>query len=89
VKLTIFPCWVFPYIFREYAPVINLRSAKNSIKNRENDVVAIINIISLRRLIDGGAAIFTAVYRNHHIVILGSTDIIPFIKYILRVWRIS
>jgi hypothetical protein len=89
VKLIMFPCWVFPYMFKEYVPVINLSSAKNSIKYKENDVEATISMISLNRLIDGGAAMFTAVYRNHHIVIVGRNLIMPFIKNILRVCKIS
>jgi hypothetical protein len=46
-------------------------------------------MISLRRLMEGGAAIFTAVNINHHIVIVGKNLIMPFIRNILRVWRIS
>jgi hypothetical protein len=36
-------------------------------------------------LIDGGAAIFVAANKNHHIVIEGKNIIIPFIKNMLRV----
>lgn len=53
------------------------------------DIVEVISIISLNRLIDGGAAMLIAVNINHHIVIVGSVDIIPFIKNILRVWNSS
>jgi len=59
------------------------------IKNLENDIVAVIRIISLNRLIDGGAAILIAVNINHHIVMLGINISIPLIRNILRVWRIS
>lgn len=45
-----------------------------------------ISIISDRRLIDGGAAIFAHVNINHHRVIMGSLAINPFDKVILRVW---
>lgn len=48
-----------------------------------------IKIISLIKLIDGGAAMFHAVNRNHHIVRVGQIVISPFVKYILRVWVIS
>ena len=89
IKLIRLPCWVFVYRFREYALVINLIDARNVIKNSENDVVAVINIISLNILIDGGAAMFTVIHINHHIVIVGRSLIIPFIRYILRVCRIS
>jgi hypothetical protein len=85
VKFGVAPCWVFPYIFSEYTPVINVTSARVDMKNGEKDIVAVINIISLNRLIDGGAAIFTEENINHHIVILGINIIIPFIKNILRV----
>jgi len=53
------------------------------------DIIEVINIISLRRLIDGGAAMFAAVNKNHHIDIMGAIDISPFVKNILRVWVIS
>lgn len=51
--------------------------------------VVVINVISLRRLIDGGAAILAAVNRNHHIVIIGLIVIRPLVKNILRVCVIS
>lgn len=42
--------------------------------------IDVINIISLSRLIDGGAAIFTDKNKNHHIDRVGQIDIIPFVK---------
>ena len=48
-------------------------------------MIAEINIISLIRLIDGGAAIFIAVNINHHIDKVGYVVNIPFIRKILRV----
>lgn len=48
-----------------------------------------ISIISLNRLIVGGAAILAAVRRNHIRVIEGKSASIPFTKYRLRVWVIS
>jgi len=53
------------------------------------DIIAVISIISLNKLIDGGAAIFAAVNINHHIVMIGATVIKPLVKNILRVWVIS
>jgi len=89
VKLDNAPCCVLPYIFREYTPVIKIIIISARIKKIENDTVAVINIISLNKLMDGGAAILIAVKINHHIVILGINIIIPFIRNILRVCRIS
>jgi len=51
--------------------------------------VAVIRVISLNRLIDGGAAIFVAVNINHHIDIIGLIVISPLVRNILRVWVIS
>lgn len=46
----------------------------------------IIKNISLSRFLVGGAAIFIAQFKNHHIVIVGKIVIIPFVIKILRVW---
>jgi len=73
----------------EYTPVTNVTNAKDGMNNVEKDIVAVINIISLSKLIDGGAAMLTEVNINHHIVILGMNIIIPFIRNILRVCKIS
>jgi len=51
--------------------------------------VAVMSVISLNRLIDGGAAMLAAVNINHHIVIIGLIVINPLVKNILRVWVIS
>lgn len=51
--------------------------------------VVVIKIISLSRLIDGGAAIFVAVNINHHIDMIGLIVISPLVKNILRVCVIS
>lgn len=48
-------------------------------------IIAIINIISLIKLILGGAAIFAHENINHHIDIFGMIDIIPLVNKILRV----
>lgn len=74
---------------REYAAVINLISEIAMIDESEVDRIAVINIISLRRLIEGGAAIFAPVNRNHHKVIVGPTHISPFVRKMLRVLVIS
>jgi hypothetical protein len=72
-------------MFNEYTPVINVRIDKGRINRIEKDIVEVISIISLRRLIVGGAAILIAENMNHHIDIDGIILIIPFIKNILRV----
>lgn len=48
-----------------------------------------INIISLNKLIDGGAAIFAAVNKNHHIDIIGLRHNKPLVRNNLRVWVTS
>jgi hypothetical protein len=53
------------------------------------DRVVVISMISLKRLIEGGAAMLAAVNKNHHIVIIGLIVINPLVKNILRVWVIS
>jgi hypothetical protein len=53
------------------------------------DMIEVINIISLNRLIVGGAAMLLAVNINHHIVKIGIKDIIPLVIYRLRVEVIS
>lgn len=53
------------------------------------DIIEVINIISLSRLIVGGAAIFLAVNMNHHIVRDGIKTINPLVRYNLRVEVIS
>jgi hypothetical protein len=72
-------------MFNEYTPVINVRIDKGIINIIEKDIVEVISIISLRRLIVGGAAMLIAENMNHHIDIDGIILIIPFIKNILRV----
>jgi len=52
-------------------------------------IIEVIKIISLSRLIDGGAAILIHENRNHHIVKTGVTDIMPLDNVSLRVWVIS
>lgn len=85
VKFLICPCWVVVYMWREYIAVRNLTSPSNGTKYRDLDRVAVINIISLSKLIEGGAAIFAAVNINHHMVIVGLIVINPLVRNILRV----
>jgi len=47
--------------------------------------IALINIISLNKFSDGGAAIFADSNKNHHIDNVGQIDSMPFVKYMLRV----
>lgn len=49
----------------------------------------VISTISLIRLIVGGEAIFVAVNINQNRVIIGEIDIIPLVRYSLRVCVIS
>jgi len=52
----------------------------------EVNSVLVINIISLRRLIDGGAAILAAEAINHSVAKLGNRDKSPLVRYRFRVW---
>lgn len=79
------PCWVVAYIFNEYAALINLMIIRTNINLLDEERIEVKRIISLIRLIDGGAAIFHAVNKNHHIDRVGTIHKIPFVKYILRV----
>lgn len=47
--------------------------------------VVVIKMISLKRLIDGGAAMLAAVNKNHHMDIIGLIVISPLVKNMLRV----
>jgi hypothetical protein len=64
--------------------------SESRITNRvEVDMILVMSIISLRRLMDGGAAIFLAVDRNHHKVRVGAVIKIPFVRSKFRVFMIS
>lgn len=52
-------------------------------------IIAVNKMISLSKLIDGGAAIFHAENTNHHIDMIGKAPIIPLVRYMLRVCVIS
>lgn len=53
---------------------------------RDLDRVAVINKISPSKFIDGGAAILTALKRNHHIVMVGIIVKRPLVRKRLRVF---
>jgi len=73
----------------EYIAVRKLTSPSKGVNSTDFVKVVVIKVISLRRLIDGGAAILAAVNKNHHIVIVGLIVISPFVRNILRVCVIS
>jgi len=52
-------------------------------------IILVNNIISLNKLIEGGAAIFIILNKNHNIDIDGIIDNIPLVKNILREWVTS
>lgn len=69
--------------------VRKLTRARRGINMMDFVSVVVIKVISLSKLIDGGAAMFAAVNRNHHIVIIGLIVMRPLVKNMLRVWVIS
>lgn len=56
---------------------------------QEKDIILVINIISLARLIDGGAAMLNAENKNQNIVSAGKKFSSPFVKYNLRVFEVE
>lgn len=80
------PCCVVEYIINEYVPVKNVTSIRGRIRIIDQDIILVINIISLSKLIDGGAAMLMAQKMNHHLDIIGDIIYIPFIRNRLRVW---
>lgn len=73
----------------EYATVVNLSLASANASRVFLDSVPEINMISLSRLIVGGAAILALISRNHIRVRFGAIINRPFVRIILRVWFIS
>jgi len=67
-------------MYIEYPAVKNLIKPKKSILIKETDEIDVINIISLIKLIDGGAAMFAIANINHHIEITGEKIIQPLDK---------
>lgn len=57
----------------------NLTNPRVMTPHEVEDIIEVINIISLNRLIVGGAAIFLAVNINHHIVKIGIKAIRPLV----------
>lgn len=66
-----------------------LVSARSITSKVEVDMILVMSIISLSRLIDGGAAILLAVDINHHRVRVGMVIRIPFVSNRFRVFMIS
>lgn len=89
VAVIVVPWFIDVYIYKEYAAVKNLTSLSIIILHEVEDIIEVINIISLSKLIVGGAAMFLAVNRNHHIVRDGIRTITPLVIYSLRVDVIS
>lgn len=63
--------------------------ASSGVVTIETERVAVIDRISPRRLIDGGAAMLAAESKNHHMVIDGRKVRSPFVKNNLRVLVVS
>jgi len=76
-------------MINEYTAVKNLNIPIKIMAHSEKDITLVIRTISLIRLIVGGEAMFVAVNKNQNRVIMGEIDIIPFVRYSLRVWVIS
>mgnify|MGYP003508446166 FL=1 len=83
------PCCTVEYMCKEYAAVRNLIKLIEISDSEVLEITEVINIISLSKLIDGGAAILHAENRNHHIDMIGVILISPLVRNILRVLVIS
>jgi hypothetical protein len=79
------PWFTLVYIDSEYAAERNLINLIGISIYNDFDIIEVSKRISLRRLIDGGAAMFTQVNRNHHMVRVGSLVIRPLVRAVLRV----
>jgi hypothetical protein len=73
-------------MYNEYTAVKNPIKANKINLHTDIFKIEVINMISLIKLIEGGAAIFLAANKNHHIVKVGATVIRPLVRKILRVW---
>ena len=73
------------YKYREYAAVIKLSNATRKTRNVFFDVILDISMISLSRLMDGGAAILALTKRNHNSDSAGTLNSNPFVNIVLRV----
>ena len=74
------PCCVSLNKFNEYTAVKNLTRLSGIAFHVDCDIILVISIISLNKLNDGGAAIFTDRSINHHIHKIGLIKSIPFVK---------
>lgn len=83
------PCWVEVYRIRQYVAHINDVMAIGTAIQVEIERIDVSNIISLRRLIDGGAPRLAARRMNHHRVMAGNKDRRPFVRNSLRVCVVS
>lgn len=79
------PCCVWEKRFSEYAAVIKLIRAIGTIAHREYEIIEVINMISLKRLSEGGPAMLQTRIRNHHIDRLGTVVNMPLVRKDLRV----
>lgn len=86
VILKVDPWFVAEYRYREYATVINLIIPNGIIIHGECLIMLIMSIISLIKLILGGAAMFAQQNKNHHRDRIGMIVSIPLVSVILRVW---
>jgi hypothetical protein len=69
----------------EYMVVRKLTSPRRGMNCIDFVKAAVIRVISLSKLIEGGAAMLAAVNKNHHIDIIGLMVINPLVRNILRV----
>lgn len=83
------PWLMVVYIVKEYAAAKNLINMSIIILIFDEDKIEVSNRISLIKLIEGGAPIFQAANKNHHMEIVGHIINSPLVRYILRVWDIS
>lgn len=83
------PWFTHVYIDNEYAAEKNLINLIGISIYSDLDMIEVSKRISLKRLIEGGAAMFTQANRNHHMVRVGSLVIRPLVRAVLRVWMVS
>lgn len=79
------PCWVATKTWRQYAALKKSLVAMSKESVDLVDIIPIVIIISLCRLIEGGAPIFAANDRNHMNEITGLKEIRPLVRKSLRV----
>jgi len=73
------PCCVEENKYSEYAADKKADNISNKMSLRERAEIAVIRIISVIRLIEGGVAIFAIIIRKSHVEYLGIIVIIPLI----------